>query len=181
MVWSRRWMVLALMGVLALAGCGVSGGDENGSDPGSGSSVGAGQMDIATAGAKYEEIVARPNCAGAAFIDAAASLEATTSIKDAEAALQPLAADAADAYETFGSAMDAESWPDEARSAAKTVATRAHQEADTYRAVAEAKDTESFRAALTALQQEEQAPRVSGPLRAVLGLDANRSSQGLDC
>jgi hypothetical protein len=187
MVRSNGWRTLALVvaGVLALAGCGVSGGEHGapGSSGGEHAAPGSsgGELSIEEARTHYEEIVAPANCTSAAFIQGAAALQASTTLADAEAALQPLASEAADASETFGSAMDAASWPDEAQPAATTVAERAHQEADAYRAVADATDDESFRAALDALQEVLDAPRPSGQMRAVLGLEGSQRVQDVAC
>ena len=97
MVRSNGWRTLALVvaGVLALAGCGVSGGEHGapGSSGGEHAAPGSsgGELSIEEARTHYEEIVAPANCTSAAFIQGAAALQASTTLADAEAALQPLA------------------------------------------------------------------------------------------
>ena len=179
----RAWTV-ALLGAVVLVGCGVSGGEPSssgGAAPGGGSSGAGSTMTIEQAGARYEELVAPANCSGATFIQTAAGFEATTPMVEVETTLRPLAVEAADAYEAFGSGMDAEAWPSEAEAAAASVAQRAHDQADAYRAVADAPDTQSFRVALDDLADLERQPRPSGGLRAVLGLEGSQRFADFRC
>ena len=193
-----RWIAtVAVVGGLALAGCGTSGGDDTAPAPGptlattvepgvsttteaadaSGADPDPAEVEAA---ARYTELVERPNCLVNAFYAAADDLPANTTTEDAMTVLQPKAAEIVEAYDEFAAGLDERPWPADAQDAATAVAAQLREEGELFERIATAADGDAFLAAFDDLVDFGGERDDANALRDALGLDPV-PVDGVDC
>lgn len=182
--------VVAVSAALVLAGCGTSGGNDAAPDPG-GSVVTTADDGATTttvpdgaddpsdlddahldAGARYLEIVERPNCVGAAFDDTANEIPDEATTAEAMDALQPAAAAVVEANEEFATRLEEGPWPPDTEPLVDDLLAELRAETELYEQIATAPDEDAFLAAYEALMDSLTAERTeANALRDALGLD----------
>lgn len=180
---------LAVAGGLALAGCGTSGGNEAAPDPtgsvattaspdptttepASTSTTVAVDDEHAEAGARYLDLVARPNCLVDAFAGKANDVPGDATEAEAMAALQPSAATIVEAYDEFIAGLEKGPWPADAGPLVDEVIVEVTAERELFEQLAEASDEDEFIEAFDALVESWTGEREeANALRAALGLD----------
>lgn len=187
-----RWQAGLVAGALLLAGCGTSGGQEatattapSSTDSPESTTTAPREADdttttAATEGgstadaARYEDLVANPNCAISKFSDADASLSSADTVADAMEALRPPAAVVAEVYDEFAAGLEAGPWSPEVQEEVDAVLAQVEAQAVLFHELATTADPDTFtdvyRELIDLLSSEENP---AGDLRAELGLPSN--------